>query len=72
MLIQCIKCDRYFRSFSRIKIHKAKNCPAEIYEDIKEEIQESVEKEQIESVLISKVETKIEESVTIKRESDFC
>ena len=33
-----MKCERYYRSFYRIKIHKALQCPAERKQDIKNEI----------------------------------
>jgi len=34
MLLQCMKCDLYFRSFSRIKYHKALQCAGEVREEI--------------------------------------
>ena len=67
MLIQCIKCDRFFRSFSRIKIHKAQHCPAEVYEDTKEEDNEVLEDS------IPKEDFKKEGEATVKREpQDSC
>ena len=33
-----MKCERYYRSFYRIKIHQALQCPAEKKQDIKNEI----------------------------------
>ena len=38
MKVQCMKCDRYFRSFSRIKIHQSLQCPAENKYGINNEI----------------------------------
>ena len=38
MKLQCMKCGRYYRSFFRIKIHQARQCPAGVKQDIKNEI----------------------------------
>ena len=35
MLLQCMKCDLYYRSFARIKIHKALQCKGEIRDIVK-------------------------------------
>jgi len=37
MILQCMKCDLYFRSFSRIKYHKALQCAGENRDKIKDE-----------------------------------
>ena len=34
MILQCMKCDLFFRSFSRIKYHKALQCAGEIREKV--------------------------------------
>jgi len=37
MILQCMKCDLYFRSFNRIKYHKALQCAGENRDKIKDE-----------------------------------
>ena len=43
MILQCMKCDLFFRSFSRIKYHKALQCAGEIRE--KEEVKEEADRD---------------------------
>ena len=34
MILQCMKCDLYYRSFARIRIHKALQCRGDIRDDV--------------------------------------
>lgn len=41
MILQCMKCDLYYRSFARIKIHKALQCKGEIRDIVKSSDEEA-------------------------------
>lgn len=45
MILQCMKCDLYYRSFARIKIHKALQCKGEIRDKVKSEAEEDIKSE---------------------------
>lgn len=45
MILQCMKCDLYYRSFARIKIHKALQCKGEIRDNVKSEEEADIKPE---------------------------
>ena len=63
-----MKCEAYFRSFSRIKIHKAKKCPAESYEYIKNDTKEQLDADSgaTEDEFPSEVKTEPDEIITTR------